>query len=148
MDVVGIAQVDDRVAYRLDCAEKIVVAKKGPGGRLDLDEVVLSERDTIRRVQQISELGIRTLICGAVSGFTFRMFQHRGIRVIGGVIGDSREVLKAYMRGNLRTGTILEMRGPAERRRACSERKRSCRRKRARKGCSRNPEKGDRDDTE
>lgn len=107
MKPVGIVRMENRVAYRLDCADTIVVARKDHKGRLQLEEAALSERDAIRRVQQIADLGIETLICGAVSVFVFRMFQHHGIHVIGGVIGDAQDVLDRYLNGNLRAGAIL-----------------------------------------
>jgi predicted Fe-Mo cluster-binding NifX family protein len=107
MKPVGVVQMDNRVAYRLDCADTIVVAKKDRKGTVQLEETALSERDAIRRVQQIADLGIETLICGAVSGFVFRMFQHHGIQVIGGVIGNAQDVLNHYLDGNLRAGAIL-----------------------------------------
>ena len=50
----------------------------------------------IRRVQEVSDLGIETLICGALSGFVGRMFEHRGIRVFDWVVGDAREILLQY----------------------------------------------------
>lgn len=111
MRPVGIVRRENRVAYRLDCADTIVVARKDRKGKVQLQEAVLSERDVIRRVRQIADLGIETLICGAVSGFVFRMLQHHGIQVIGGVIGNAQDVLNQYLSGNLRAGAILQ--GPA-----------------------------------
>ena len=107
MKPVGIVRRENRVAYRLDCADTIVVARKDRKGNVQLQEAVLSEGDAIRRVQQITEFGIQTLICGAISGFVYRMFQHHGIQVIGGIIGDAQDVLNHYLRGNLRAGAIL-----------------------------------------
>ncbi len=131
MKVVGVVRMENRVAYRLDCADTIVVARKDRKGMVRLEEAALSERDAIRRVQQIADLGIETLICGAVSGFVFRMFQHHGIHVIGGVIGDAQDVLDHYLSGNLRAGAILHrpaMKGSGG---ICSTRQ-SCKRKKMR----------------
>ena len=107
MKPVGIVRMENRVAYRLECADTVMVARKDRKGNVRLQEAVLSEKDAIRRVRQIADLGIETLICGAVSAFVFRMFQHHGIQVIGGVIGDAQDVLDHYVRGNLRAGAIL-----------------------------------------
>ena len=140
MKPVGIVRMENRVAYRLDCADTIVVARKDRKGKVQQEEVVLSARDAIRRVQQISDLGIETLICGAVSGFVFRMFQHHGIQVIGGVIGDAQDVLQHYVNGNLRAGAILHT--PDLRRSGafCSTRQ-TCKRKRIRNSGSRKGER-------
>ena len=140
MKPVGIVRMENRVAYRLDCADTIVVARKDRKGNVQREEAVLSERDAIRRVQQIADLGIETLICGAVSGFVFRMFQHHGIHVIGGVIGDAQEVLDHYLSGSLRAGAILHT--PAMKRSGafCSTQQ-TCKRKRIR---NRGARKGER----
>ncbi len=140
MKPVGIVQIDNRVAYRLDCADTIMVARNDGKGNVQLEEAVLSETDAIRRVQQIADLGIETLICGAVSGFVFRMFQHHGIRVIGGVIGDARDALDHYVGGDLRAGAILH--APASKRSGpyCAGGD-TCRRKRMRKRCARKGER-------
>lgn len=140
MKPVGIVRVENRVAYRLDCADTIVVARKDRRGNVQLDEAPLSETDPIRRVQQIADLGIETLICGAVSGFVFRMFQHHGIQVIGGVIGDAQDVLHQYVNGNLRAGAVLHT--PALKRSGavCSTRQ-TCKRKRMRNRGSRKGER-------
>lgn len=107
MRTVGIAEIRGRVAYRLDMAESLTLVREGPEGALNIEETVLSEQDPIRRVQQIAGLGVQTLVCGAVSGFVHRMFQHRGIQVIGWVIGDTHEVLQSYRRGTLSDGAVL-----------------------------------------
>ena len=131
MKPVGIVRMENRVAYRLDCADTIVVARKDRRGNVLLEEAALSERDAIRRVRQIADLGIETLICGGVSGFVFRMFQHHGIQVIGGVIGDAQDVLHHYLDGNLRAGAILHPPGMRRRGAYCPPRQ-TCKRKRMR----------------
>ena len=140
MKPVGIVRMENRVAYRLDCADTIVVARKDRKGNVQIEEAALSERDAIRRVQQIADLGIETLICGAVSGFVFRMFQHHGIQVIGGVIGNAQDVLYHYVKGNLRAGAVLHSPAPKRSEAFCSTRQ-TCKRKRMRNRSSRKGER-------
>jgi predicted Fe-Mo cluster-binding NifX family protein len=140
MKPVGIVRMENRVAYRLDCADTIVVARKDRKGNVQMEEAVLSERDAIRRVQQIADLGIETLICGAVSGFVFRMFQHHGIQVIGGVIGDAQDVLHQYVNGNLRAGAVPHTPAMKRSEAFCSTRQ-TCKRKRMRNRSSRKGER-------
>lgn len=139
MKPVGIVRMENRVAYRLDCADTIVVARKDRRGKVQLEEASLSEKDAIRRVQQIADLGIETLVCGAVSGFVFRMFQHHGIQVIGGVIGDAQDVLHQYVNGNLRAGAVLHTPAPKRSGAFCSTRQ-TCKRNRMRNRGSRKGE--------
>ena len=93
MRPVGIANTGNRVAQRLDCAESIVIAEKDQEGTVRLREVALSAVHPMRRVQEIVDLGVETLICGALSGFVARMFEHHGILVFDWVVGETREIL-------------------------------------------------------
>ncbi len=107
MKSLGIAQVNNRVAYRLDCAEKIMIVNKDHKGRIQLHTVNLSETNTIRRVQQIIHLGIDTLICGSAGKFACHMLQYHGIQVIGRVIGTAHDALNLYLKGELHEGTVI-----------------------------------------
>ncbi len=107
MKALGIAQVEDRVAYRLDCAEKITIVTKNRKGKIQLQTVNIYEKNTIRRVQQIIQLRIDTLICGSAGKFACRMLQHHGIQVIGRVIGTAHDALNLYLKGELKEGTVI-----------------------------------------
>ena len=102
MKSTGIAQLDDRVAFRFDCADKILVVKKDKKGKLCSEEIILTESHPIRRVQQIVNLGINTFICGAMSRFVCHMFQYHGVQVIKGITGDTPDVLEHYLMGTLK----------------------------------------------
>ena len=101
MKSAGIAQLNNRVAFRFDRADKIMVLQKDKKGKIFFYEILLTESNPIRRVQQIVSLGINTFICGAMSRFVCHMFQHHGIEVIGGVAGDTPDIIEQFLQGTL-----------------------------------------------
>jgi predicted Fe-Mo cluster-binding NifX family protein len=57
--------------------------------------------DAAARIRRLETLGVRTLICGAISEPLRRELCSRGIEVIGFVAGDVEEVVCAFLSGSL-----------------------------------------------
>lgn len=62
------------------------------------------------KIDRLVELGVETLICGAISEPLHRELTARGVRVFGFVAGEIDEVLKAWLAGRL-SGPSLSMPG-------------------------------------
>lgn len=56
---------------------------------------------------QIYNLGVKVVICGAVSHFLANMIEAYGIRIIPFVAGDVNKVIDAYLKGNLPAAKFL-----------------------------------------
>ena len=63
-------------------------------------EVVEASNDAAK-VRRLEVLGIRTLICGAISEPLRRELGTRGVNVIGFVAGDVEEIVRAYLADEL-----------------------------------------------
>jgi len=63
----------------------------------------LSDEEPTRRVQQLKNLGVDTLVCGAVSRPMAAIIQRAGIHLIPFIAGPVDDVLKAYVEGTLTT---------------------------------------------
>ena len=53
------------------------------------------------KVDRLMDLGIETLICGAISEPLHRELTARGVRVLGFVAGEIEEVIQAFIAGTL-----------------------------------------------
>ena len=62
------------------------------------------------KIDRLMELGVETLICGAISEPLHRELTARGVRVVGFVAGEIDEVVKAWLAGRL-SGPSLSMPG-------------------------------------
>jgi predicted Fe-Mo cluster-binding NifX family protein len=53
------------------------------------------------KIERLTELGVQTLICGAISAPLHRELTARGVRVLGFVAGEIDEVVQAFLAGTL-----------------------------------------------
>ena len=70
----------------------------------------------VDRAMAVAGLGVRVLICGAISQRMEQRLKGLGIKVIADVCGPAEDVLRAYLRGNLDDGDeaprVLRLRAP------------------------------------
>jgi len=90
-----------RVAAVFDTARRIHVIKV-ESGRIVRETLETLESDLpVQKALRLSELGVGTVVCGAISRPLYEMVAACGIRVIPFVAGDLREVIQAWLKGNL-----------------------------------------------
>ena len=56
---------------------------------------------TTRKIDRLIELGVETLVCGAISEPLHRELTSRGMKVLGFVAGEIDEVVQAFLAGML-----------------------------------------------
>jgi len=110
-----------RVSPRLDCGTVLLVAQVDETGVGSKDEVVDAAGNPLRRVARLRELGVETVVCGAVTGFLLRHMTANGIQVFPWVSGEASEVLEALAHGELAATPFRE---PGNGRRHCGRRRR------------------------
>lgn len=97
----AVAAYGPRVAPRWDGAAILVVADlegERIGRRWELDLTSLAVPDRVARLQ---ELGVHTLVAGAIDRWTAAEVEWRGIRLLSFVTGDVEDVLYGAARGTL-----------------------------------------------
>jgi len=100
----------NRISPLFDTARHLVVLEFEHGKILLEQEETFSSDDPVSRVAMLSRLGVRTLICGAISGSLASMIHASGIRTIPFVAGEREEVIGAYL-ANALEGPALTMPG-------------------------------------
>jgi len=99
--LVAIPVFQNRVAPRLDCATQMLVLEVKGGDFLVKKQISLCWQNPLAAVNQIKEMAVDVLICGAVPCFISRLLGWSGIRLISWVNGDWEEVLKLFIKGKL-----------------------------------------------
>lgn len=107
---------DDRIAPVFDVARHVHLVEADAGRIVAESENDLPVDVVAQKVRRLSELGVGTLICGAISGPVQDAVAAFGIRVVPFVAGDLREVVKAWLSGEL-DGDRFAMPGCGGRRR-------------------------------
>ncbi len=90
-----------RIAPVFDVARKVHVVETESGRIVGEAEESLPDDGGEGKGLRLAELGVDTLVCGAISRTTQAMVAAYGIRMIPFVAGDMREVIRAWLSGAL-----------------------------------------------
>ena len=92
---------DNRIAPVFDIARRIHVVETDSGQIVNETEVSLAEDQTVQKAGSLVELGVGTLVCGAISKPLHDMIVAYGIKIIPFVAGDLHKVIEAWLQNDL-----------------------------------------------
>lgn len=95
------AHWDNRIAPVFDTARLIRVVESRSGEIVNETDEELSEEAPLARALRLVELGVATLVCGAISRPIHELINMYGIRVVPFVAGELREVIQAWLHDRL-----------------------------------------------
>ncbi len=121
---------DNRIAPVFDTARRIHTIEVESERIVREGKETLPDDQPVQKALRLAELGVGTLVCGAISRQLHSMVSAHGIRVIPFVAGELDEIVKAWLGGNLR-GDSFAMpgcrgRGPRRFRGTCTTVKEGC----------------------
>jgi predicted Fe-Mo cluster-binding NifX family protein len=90
-----------------DIARRIQVVEADSGRIVAETGEVLADDLPVQKAHRLAELGVGTLVCGAISRPFQEMVAAYGIRVIPFVAGDLSDVIEAWLSGNLESDTFV-----------------------------------------
>jgi len=91
----------DNVSSVLDFANKLLLVELENGLEIGRNEIVFAEQSSPERAAKLRQLGVKVLICGAISRQLAYMLSSSGIDVLPFVTGSTEQILTAYKTGNL-----------------------------------------------
>lgn len=92
---------ENRIAPVFDTARDLLLVES-EGERITREErLSLADEPPLARTLRLVELGVETLVCGAISRALQEMLLTYGIRVQGFVAGDLHEVVRAWLEGKM-----------------------------------------------
>lgn len=92
---------NDRISPVFDSASRLLVVEIEGRKENARFETHLHDQDVSRRCARVRDLGIHTLICGAISLPYVRGLSAGGILVLSERSGRAEDILRAYVDGNL-----------------------------------------------
>ncbi len=113
---VALTAWENRISPVFDSAQMVLIAEVKNAAVVSRHYEPLDLELPLSRVSKLSKLGVKILICGAISQFFANMIEARGIRVVPFVAGDVNQVLDAHLKGLLFTPSF-QMPGCGMRRR-------------------------------
>lgn len=106
-DESGIRILGRSIAPVFDIAQRIHVVEADSGRIVAETGEVLTDDLPVQKSLRLVELGVSTLVCGAISRPFSEMVAANGIRVIPFVAGDLNDVIQTWLRGNLDADTFV-----------------------------------------
>lgn len=103
---IAFAHWDNRIAPVFDTTRQIYVIETESERIVRETQESLDESLPIRKVLQLVELGVGTLVCGAISRAMYEMVIAYGIQVIPFIAGDLNEVIRGCLSGKLESDTF------------------------------------------
>jgi len=97
----GLAVWNGRISPVFDAAKHLLVLEVENGQVVSRLEQGMGTDEPLQKAARLAELGIETLVCGAVSRPLAEMIAARGIRLIPFVAGGTEEVITAFLAGAL-----------------------------------------------
>jgi predicted Fe-Mo cluster-binding NifX family protein len=96
-----------RIAPLFDVARRIHVVETGKGRIVNQFGYTLVGQVPSYKVLKLAEIGVRTLICGAISNALQNIVRAYDIELIGFVNGDLGQVIEAWQNGTLHGDAFL-----------------------------------------
>ncbi len=108
----------ERVSTVCDFSRRVLLVDVQGNREISRRQVLLSDEPALQRATRFKRLGVRVLICGAISQPLAWFVTQAGIKVVPFVSGRVDEVLTAHLSGRLTDPRfLLPGSPPAERRR-------------------------------
>ncbi len=109
---------DGRVSTAFDFARHLLLLECEDGREIHRAGLALEGEIPLNRARRLESLGVRVLICGAISRSLAEHLASAAIDVIPFVSGSVEQVLAAYLGGELESAQFLMPGSTAEERRA------------------------------
>ena len=98
---VAIPLFGTRVSPRFDCGAVLLVAEVSDGSVGPPVQVPDAAANSLQRIARLRELGVDTVVCGAITGFVLRHLAANGIQVFPWIFCEVSEALDALAHGKL-----------------------------------------------
>jgi len=92
---------NNRIAPVFDVARQLFLVEIESGAVTSEAEEILPADEPGAKVRKLAELGVKALVCGAISRFLHDLVTSYGITVVPFVAGDLREVVRAWVENRL-----------------------------------------------
>ena len=103
----AISTLADRISPVFDVARQLLVVELDHGKEVSSRNVSLEEGEAAARARHVAALGVKVLICGAVSRPLERLLLSEGVEVFPQRCGPVGEVLGAFLSGQLTDEAFL-----------------------------------------
>ena len=98
---IAMAVYGDNISNVFDFAHRLLLVDIENGKEVNRSEVTLESQSLPQRTDQLRNLEVNVLVCGAISRILANMITASGIELLPYVTGRVNNVLQAYLNGQL-----------------------------------------------
>jgi len=97
---------EERISPVCDVSRRILILDVVRRTVVNRAEEAIESGDLMFSVRQFQELGINTLICGAISSPLAELLDAHGVHVVSFIAGNVEKVIAAYLEGTLQSSKM------------------------------------------
>ncbi len=95
-ELIAVPVFQNRVSPLLDVSSRYAIFETVDGHIKQKMDISLNTECETRRVEKLKEIGVDTIICGAVSGCVAHIINEKGMRLLPMIYGPVEEIIEHY----------------------------------------------------
>lgn len=100
-ELIALPVFQNRISPLMDVSSKYVIYETENGQIKQRMDISLNTDGESSRVEKLKEIGVDTIICGAVSGYVSHMINEKGMRLLPMIYGPVEEIIEHYLQNTL-----------------------------------------------
>ncbi len=102
-ELIAFPVFQDRVSPLMDVSNRYIIYETEDGKIKQRIDISLNADGECQRVEKLKEIGVNTIICGAVSGYVAHIVDEKGMRLLSMIYGPIDEIIEHYLKNSLGT---------------------------------------------
>jgi predicted Fe-Mo cluster-binding NifX family protein len=100
-EFIAVPSFQERVSPLLDVSDRYAIFETENGEIKQKVTITVPSESGPQRIEKLKDIGVNTIICGAVSGYVAHIVDEKGIRLFPMIYGPIDEVIEQYLNHSL-----------------------------------------------
>ena len=102
-ELIALPVFQERVSPLMDVSDRYIIYETENGEIKQRVIITISTESGPQRIEKLKDIGVNTIICGAVSGHVAHKVGEKGMRLVSMIYGPIDEVIERYLNNTLTT---------------------------------------------
>jgi predicted Fe-Mo cluster-binding NifX family protein len=100
-ELIAVPVFQNRISPLMDVSNRYIIYETEGGEIKQKIDISLNAEGEPQRVEKLKDIGVNTIICGAVSGYVAHIIGEKGMRLLPMIYGPIDEVIDRYLDNSL-----------------------------------------------
>ena len=100
-ELLAVPVFQNRISPLMDVSNRYMIYETEDGEIKQKIDISLNTEGQPQRVEKLKDIGVNTIICGAVSGYMAHIVGEKGMRLLPMIYGPIDEVIDRYLENSL-----------------------------------------------